>query len=469
MNLGADMDDIAFLGLVEVGRKIQTGEVTSVDVTSHILERIERLDRRYNSYATVISEMAISAAKTADTEIQSGKIRGPLHGVPIAVKDLCDTKGILTACGMPMFQDRIPTEDSTVVSRLREAGAILLGKLQMTEGALAMHHPDIVVPVNPWVNDRWSGASSSGSGVSVAAGLTYGSLGSDTGGSIRFPSLCNGIVGLKGTWGRVSRSGIFPLSDTLDHVGPMARKVEDVAAILSVIAGHDASDPTSLTAKVPDYLSEIDKGVEGLRVGFDESYCSNGVNSIISDAVHSALDSLSKAGAKIVEFSMPNTDDAVRGWVPLCVAEAVVAHSNTFPSRADEYSDTLRGFLEAGEQISGPEYAQATIHRKELCGAMQKIHQDVDLIMTLTLPDPIPTVAEFAKIGESADAVERLIKYTSIADLTGNPTISLPAGFDGNGAPIGIQFMGSPLSESLLCRAGYIFQTARDWSDSKPN
>ena len=463
------MSDLAFSSLVEVGQLIQKKTTTSLEVTTHILDRIKQLDSQYHAYALVMEESAISEAVNADKEIDSGKIRGPLHGVPVAVKDLCDTAGIKTSCGMPMFRDRVPSKDATVVARLRDAGAVILGKLQMTEGALAMHHPDIIPPINPWAEDRWSGASSSGSGVSVAAGLAYGSLGSDTGGSIRFPSLCNGLVGIKGTWGRVSRAGVFPLSDTLDHVGPMTRRVEDAAAMLTAIAGIDPSDPTSLAEPTPDYLLEIEKGVSGLRVGFDRGYCSDDVHPIIVNAVNSAVNALANEGAEIVEIKMPPTDKAVSGWVPLCIAEAVIAHRETFPSRADEYSDTLRGFLEAGNAVTGPSYAEATINRRELSGAMAVLHQSVDLVVTLTMPQPIPTVNEFSKIGEAADGVEQLIKYTCIADLTGNPTISLPTGFDNNGAPIGIQLMGAPMSESLLCRAGYICQKVNDQNKVTPN
>ena len=462
------MDDIPFLGLVEVGKNIQSGKVSSEEVTQTILERIDKLDDIYSSYALVMKESALSEAKKADEEIKAGKIRGALHGVPIAVKDLCDTEGIITSCGMPMFNNRVPSRDSTVVARLRGAGAIIVGKLQMTEGALAMHHPDIVPPVNPWVKNRWSGASSSGSGVSVAAGLTYGSLGSDTGGSIRFPSLCNGIVGLKGTWGRVSRFGVFPLSDTLDHVGPMARKVEDVAAMMGVIAGIDEQDSTTLPDTVPNYLGEVSSGVSGVRVGIDYKYINNNTDDKILNAARACIEALKSGGAEIIEIEMPQTNNAVKGWVPLCVAEAIIAHKDTFPVRSDEYSETLKGFLQAGEDVTGAEYAQATIHRRELSGAIDLLHKQVDLIVTLTLPQPIPTVEEFSKIGEDAEAVERLIEYTSIADLTGNPTISLPAGFDNNGAPIGIQLMGPALGESLLCRAGYVFQKAYDWSEFKP-
>jgi len=462
------MNDIAFLGLVEVGKKIQSGSISSLEVTELILNRIDNIDEIHSAYALVMKESAISDALSADAEIQSGNIRGPLHGVPVAVKDLCDTAGVVTACGMPMFSNRIPSKDSTVVARLRSAGAVIIGKLQMTEGALAMHHPNITPPVNPWVSDRWSGASSSGSGVSVAAGLTYGSLGSDTGGSIRFPSLCNGIVGLKGTWGRVSRAGVFPLSDTLDHVGPMARKVEDVAAMLGAIAGYDELDPTTLPNQVPNYLFEIEKGVKGLKIGIDHTYISDGVDSQISGAANSCADILALSGADIVEFTMPSTKDAIKGWVPLCVAEAVISHRDTYPKQADDYSETLSGFLQAGQEVTGAEYAEATILRRELTGAINTLHQDIDLIITLTMPQPIPTVDEFAKIGEDAEAVENLIKYTSLADLTGNPTISLPAGFDDNGAPIGIQLMGRALEEDILCRAGDVFQKESNWEKHIP-
>ncbi len=204
--------ETAFAGLVETGRRLARRELSSLELTDALLERIERLDPDLKSYATVMADSARTEAERADEELTQGRVRGPLHGVPIAVKDLCDTNGIVTACGMPMLRERVPYADATVVARLREAGAVLVGKLQMTEAAFAVHHPDITPPVNPWTPERWSGASSSGSGVAVASGLAFGALGSDTGGSIRFPALCNAIVGIKPTWGRVSRRGVFPLS-----------------------------------------------------------------------------------------------------------------------------------------------------------------------------------------------------------------------------------------------------------------
>src|SRR5215467_13915453 len=260
-------DELCYLDLVEVGRRIQARQLSSADVTQAVLDRIARLDPRFKAYATLTPEQALSQAQEADREIARGAIRGPLHGVPIAVKDLCHTKGIPTAAGMMIYKDYRPDRDATVVTRLQEAGAVLLGKLQMTKGAFGPHHPSIDPPVNPWSAAHWAGRSSSGPGVATAAGLCYGSLGSDTLGSIRFPSTMNGVTGLKPSWGRVSRAGVFALAQSLDHVGPMARSAADATALLGVIAGADADDPTARQEPVPDYLGGIGEGVRGLRIG----------------------------------------------------------------------------------------------------------------------------------------------------------------------------------------------------------
>ena len=240
------LSDLSFLTLLEVSRKIQSRALSPVEVTKAELDRIAALDPKLKSYATVMAESAMAQAKEAEAEIGRGEVKGPLHGVPIAVKDLCWTTNAPTAAGMTIHKDYMPSEDATVVKRLSDAGAIILGKLQLTESAYADHHPNITPPRNPWNAVAWPGASSSGSGVATAAGLCYGSLGSDTGGSIRFPSAANGVTGLKPTWGRVSRYGVFELAASLDHIGPMARSAADCGAILSVIAGEDSKDTTTL-------------------------------------------------------------------------------------------------------------------------------------------------------------------------------------------------------------------------------
>src|SRR5215468_10589973 len=265
-----------FHTITELAALIQSQQLSPVEVTRALLERITQLDGRYKSYATVMADQALAAARLAEQDIRAGTYRGPLHGVPVAVKDLCFTEGVRTMGGTKALVDHVPTFDATVVTRLHAAGAILLGKLNLTEGAMGGYHPDFAIPVNPWHAERYAGASSSGSGVATAAGLCFGSLGSDTGGSIRGPSAACGIVGLKPTWGRVSRYGVFPLSESLDHIGPMTRTVRDAALMLAVIAGYDPRDETSLAAKVDDYLAAADAGVSGLRVGLDESYFAKG-------------------------------------------------------------------------------------------------------------------------------------------------------------------------------------------------
>ena len=249
--------DLHYLGLVQVGQKLQAKELSPVEVTKAMLGRIDKLDGKLKSFAYVMADSALAEANAAEKEIASGKIRGPLHGVPVAVKDLCWARGAPAAHGMTIHRDFRPTEDATVVARLKDAGAIILGKLQQTEGAYADHHPKIDPPKNPWNADLWPGASSSGSGVATAAGLCFGSLGTDTGGSIRFPSAANGVTGLKPTWGRVSRYGAFELAATLDHIGPMARSAVDCGAILGVIAGQDPKDTTAVPLAVPAYLDGL--------------------------------------------------------------------------------------------------------------------------------------------------------------------------------------------------------------------
>ena len=255
--------DLHYLSLDEVARRLKARKLSSVEATRAILDRIERLDPKLKSYATVTPERALQDAARLDAETAAGKSRGALHGVPIAVKDLCNTAGVPTAAGMAIHRQHVPARDATVVARLKQAGAVILGKLQMTEGAYGLHHPTVEPPVNPWNAGYWPGVSSSGSGVATASGLCFASLGSDTGGSIRFPSTMNGLSGLKPTWGRVSRAGVFPLAESLDHIGPMCRSALDSALVLGVIAGADPDDPTASPRPVPDYAGSTGRRRQG--------------------------------------------------------------------------------------------------------------------------------------------------------------------------------------------------------------
>src|SRR5580698_5729066 len=284
-----------YSSLDEVARRLKARQLSSVELTRTLLDRIGRIDPRLKSFATLTPERALADAAARDAETAASKSRGALHGVPIAVKDLCNTEGVPTAAGMKIHRGNIPARDATVVARLKQAGAVILGKLQMTEGAFGAHHPSIPAPLNPWNASYWTGSSSSGSGAATAAGMCFGSLGSDTGGSIRFPSTMNGLSGLKPTWGRVSRAGVFALADSLDHIGPMARSALDAAIMLGVIAGADADDPTAVPLAVPDYAGAIGAGVRGKRIGVATNMTDLDDNS--RHAIDGAVQALRAAGA----------------------------------------------------------------------------------------------------------------------------------------------------------------------------
>lgn len=462
------LDELHYLTLLEAGRKISGGEVSSLELTETMLARIEKLNASLHPYVTVLGETSRAEAAAADAELARGEVRGPMHGVPIAVKDLMAISGVRTSAGMPLLKERKPDHDATVVTRLRAAGTVILGKLELTEGAYAGHHPDITDPVNPWNAEYWPGVSSSGSGVATAAGLCFGSLGSDTGGSIRFPSLACGLVGLKPTWGRVSRYGVFPLSETLDHIGPMTRSVGDAAAMLGALAGFDAQDPTSLTADVPDYLSVLADGVRGIKIGVDEQFNSDGVDAAVSDALKTAINVLRGEGAQILSIKIPPHDDVVDSWLPICSADAAVAHSETYPSRAAEYGPVMGGLLETGVALSGAEYARATIHRQNFSGQLAKLFDEIDLIAAPSMVVPTPRLDGMDELSAAPGGLERLIRFTSPFDHSGSPTISLPCGFTQAGTPLGFQLVGRHLDEELLLRVGHAFERATVWNARHP-
>jgi amidase len=462
------MSELHYLSLTDVARKVQSRELSSVGVTRHMLERIDRHDGKLRSYATIIADIALAQAKEADAEIADGRVRGPLHGVPIGIKDLCATRDAPTNVGSIALRNWNPGIDATVVARLRTAGAVLLGKLQMTEGAFGAHHPDIAPPVNPWGADYWTGVSSSGSGVATAAGLCFGSLGTDTGGSIRFPSHCGGVTGIKPTWGRVSRAGAFALSDSLDHIGPITRSVADAGVMLGIIAGRDPKDPTSLAAPVPDYLTDLEAGITGLRIAFDERDCTEGVDPAVTRMIKTAAEVLRTRGAVIKTMTLPATTEMVRGWSALCGVETAIAHEATYPAKASLYGPALAAHIDQGRTTSGMTYAKVQIARQKFAGDLAALFGEVDLILSPSLPYPTPTNAFMGTLFEEEGAIEQLIRFTAPYDMSGSPTISLPGGFDANGLPLGFQLVGPHLGEPVLVRAGHAYQQETDWHQRRP-
>ncbi len=460
--------DFHYLGLVEVGQKIQAKELSPVDATKAMLARIEKLDGKLKSFAYVMADSALAQAAAAEKEIGSGRVRGPLHGVPVAVKDLCWAKGAPAAHGMTIHRDFRPTEDATVVARLKDAGAIILGKLQQTEGAYADHHPKIDPPKNPWNADLWPGASSSGSGVATAAGLCFGSLGTDTGGSIRFPSAANGVTGLKPTWGRVSRYGAFELAATLDHIGPMARSAVDCGAILGVIAGQDPRDTTSVPLTVPDYLAGLTGDLRGLTIGVDRRWTSEGTDADSAKVLAEALRVAADLGAKIKEIAFPDPAAIIEDWFPLCGIEVAVAHEDTYPARKDEYGPALAGLLDLGRQQSSMDYQKIVLRREAFRGAVRLLFEAVDLIAVPAQAFAAPTLSKMATLGEDASLIGGLLRFTCPFDMTGSPTVTLPGGFAANGGPVGFQFVGRHFDEAGLVRAGDAFQRVTDWHKRHP-
>ena len=446
--------------IAEVGDRLQTRELSSVELTQAILERIEALDGDLKSYATVMADSALASARAAEQEIAAGNYRGGLHGVPIAVKDLCFTTGVATMGGARVLRDFVPDFDGTVVRKLNAAGAVILGKLNLTEGAMAGYNPEFQIPVNPWGADRWSGASSSGSGVATAAGLCYGSLGSDTGGSIRVPSAACGTVGIKPTWGRVSRYGVLALAESLDHVGPMTRSASDAGVMLQALAGHDPNDPTSLTATVPNMLQGLDQGVRGVRIGVDERYIGDDVDSELSAAVMGGARLLESLGARLMPVRMPDTEPLSKAWGVLCSAEAAAAHREFFPSRADEYGPWFRGWLEMGSRHSAIDYAAASYTRLASNGTLAEIFDGIDVLVCPSMTTPPERVTQEALYGPMDEEEWTWGRFTIPYDFSGSPTISLPAGLNSEGLPLSIQFVGRHLTEPLLVQVGHAYEAA---------
>ncbi len=463
-------DERAFATIEELAPLIATGELSPVELTKGLLERIEATDDRLKSYATVMADSALEEAEWAGEEIAGGDYRGPLHGVPVAVKDLCYTSGTRTMGGTRVLEEFVPDFDSTVVVRLRAAGAILLGKLNLTEGAMAGYNRARQVPVNPWAADRWTGVSSSGSGVATASGLCYASLGSDTGGSIRTPSASCGIVGLKPTWGRVSRYGVLDLAQSLDHVGPMTRSAWDCAAVLEAIGGNDPHDPTTLPDAAPAILAGIGDGVVGVKVGYDQRYAGDDVAPEIAEAVAASVATLASLGAEIVDVELPDVRPYMPDWPTICAVEALSAHDEHYPSRAAEYGSWFRGWLSHGSSISAVAYAEACNRRDELRGLLARAFAGIDMLACPAMAGLPHQVSEemlyddapgdFNPAQEKSDAIRR--QFTAPWDMNRAPTLTLPNGWS-QGLPTALQLVGRPGGEATLCRAGYAFQQATDF------
>jgi len=457
-----------FLELHELAHSIRRRDISATEATSCLLTRIDALDSQLHSFAAVMAASALDQAAHADARLAAGEGAGPLLGVPVAVKDLCWTAGQATAAGMPLHRDFVPTIDATIVSRLRAAGAVIIGKTQLTEGAYSDHHPDIAAPRNPWGGDYWPGISSSGSGVALAAGLCYGAIGTDTGGSIRWPSAANGVTGLKPTWGRVSRHGIFALAPSLDHVGVMARSARDASYLFQAIAGSDPLDPTAVQAPVADYVGAIDAGLAGLRVGIDPDWVEAGIDPEVAAVVADVARELAALGATLIDVRLPDPEPAVAAWFPICAVEAAVAHEATYPKRGAVYGPVLAWVLDAGRALSAMAYQHALLERATFRGRWAAATQGVDMVLTPAQPMVPLTLETISTLGTQPELVAALQRFTCPFNLTGSPSLTFPGGAASSGLPIGVQLVGQDLDEASLFRAVGAYQLVTAWHRRHP-
>lgn len=446
--------------LADVAAALRAGDLSAVEVTRHTLDRIAALEPRLHAFAEVRRDAALAEAAAADQRRARGETLGPLHGVPLAVKDLCAMAGTATRAGGFFTTGFAPSDDATVVTRLRDAGAIIVGKAQLTEGAWGTHHPDVHPPVNPWAPESWAGASSSGSGVCVAAGMAYGAIGTDTAGSIRFPSACNHLVGLKPTWGRVSRHGVFPLSETFDHVGPMARTVLDVALMFAAIAGADPRDPTTSRAPLDDYAAAARDGtLAGVKVGVDAAFALDGLDDVTGAAMRAAIAELQAAGATVVDVQFPEVDAMLERAVLATFVEAADAHAATYPAEKASYSAAYAELLDLGRSAPATTYARVAIWRRELRGRLQRLFDTADVLAIPVMSIQPLTVADMKALeGGPPLAAAGFMRQTIPLNLTGLPSLTLPMGRSPAGAPLGFQLVGRALGEATLLSAGAAYE-----------
>jgi aspartyl-tRNA(Asn)/glutamyl-tRNA(Gln) amidotransferase subunit A len=459
--------------LGELASAIRARRLSPVELVETCLARIERLDRRLRAFITVDGERARAVARAREAEAAAGRIRGPLHGIPLAYKDLCAVRGLPTSCGTKTAEYFIADEDATAVARLAQAGAITLGKLNMTELALGpfgdnAHHGDVE---NPWGAGHVAGGSSSGSGAAVAARLAWGALGTDTGGSIRLPAACCGVVGLKPTYGRVSRAGVMPLSWSLDHVGPLARTVRDVALLFSVMAGADPRDATTSLRPVPDLAAALEAPVAGLRLGIPENYYGDGLDPEVATAMRAAVRVFEGLGARVDEVRLPDPQILVDVVNVLARSESAAVHARILREQPHALQPAVRFRLEIGLHISAFDYLQAARLRARLTRAfVGEVFAGVDALVVPTIPEPAPALTE-VKAGTTAEVVRRMGRFSRLTrpwNGLGLPALNVPCGFSAAGLPVGLQLVGRPFDEPTVFRLGHAYEQAAGWWRQEP-
>ena len=464
------------LSLSEVSELIRAKKVSPVELTQECLSRITRLNPKLNAFITVTADSALTEAHEAESQIQRGNWRSPLHGVPIALKDLIDTAGVRTTAASALLKDRVPREDAEVVRRLKAAGAVLLGKLNLHEfaygGSSAVSYFGPVL--NPWNLTLSSGGSSGGSAAAVAARLCYAAIGTDTGGSVRQPASYCGIVGLKPTYGRVSTSGVIPLSWSLDHVGPMTRTVKDALLVLQVIAGYDPEDNASLDLPVPDYLAGISASTSSLRLGIPRAYFYDELHPEIEAAMETALSVLKSMTASQRDMAPLATDDTYSSWTetysPVFAAEAYAFHKDNIDKTPELYQPATLKRLRVGADVTVTKYIYARRELERIRRSVVRVFESVDLLVVPTIRVPPFPITDLTTNIDKARAHElAMLHNTRVLNLTGLPIISVPCGVTSSGLPIGLQICGRPGDTATVCRLAHAYEQATDWHKREPD
>ena len=466
------MNSLCAISIKEAADLISAHKVKPSELVEAHIERINTTDDKLNSFITVLSESALRSSLIAEKEIMNGNYRGPIHGIPIGLKDLYDTAGTITTVGSKIYRGRLPQEDATVVSRLREAGAIVVGKLQMHEFALGATsiNPHDGPARNPWDTERITGGSSGGSASSVAAGQCMASLGTDTGGSIRIPSALCGIVGLKPTFGRVSRKGVFPLSWTMDTVGPMTRTVEDAALMLNAMVSFDPSDPGSSPHETEDFTSKLGQGIEGLTIGVPQEYFYETTSPEVKEALTSAEKVFESLGAKVIPLSIPVLEHSLAISGTIMLTEAASVHENNLKNRPFDIGDDVRLRLTQGSLYSAVDYLKAQRGRHEFNNQIDKAMETVDILLAPTVGIGAPKIDDKTVVlnGVEYPVLALMPRLTRPHNICGLPTISIPCGFTSSGLPIGMQLAGRAFEDSVVIQTANAYENATDWAKQSP-
>jgi aspartyl-tRNA(Asn)/glutamyl-tRNA(Gln) amidotransferase subunit A len=466
------MSDLCELDITELAPLLRERKVSPIDVTDAYLDRIEHIDPRLNTYIRLMPEQARAAAQAAELEILKGAYRGPLHGVPLGIKDLFDVAGVPNTMGSKILRDNVPATDATVVARLKQAGAIILGKQNLHEFAFGItsENPHYGVVRNPWDLNRVPGGSSGGTAAAVAAGLCAAGMGSDTGASIRAPASFCGTVGLKPTYGRVSRAGALPLSWSLDHAGPLARSVADCALMLQAIAGFDPRDAATSAEPVPDFSAGLAHGVQGLRVGLPREYFFEIIEPEVERLVDEAIATLERLGAQVQEVSLPHVRHAQVAGNVIMSSEAAAWHASWLRERPHDYGTDVLARIRGGLLVHATEYLHSQQMRALIQQDFSGAFEQVDVVVAPTVPLVAPPIGCTFEPGGPLNVAPRSIanRTTVPCNLTGMPAISVPCGFADGGLPVGLQIMGRAFSEALVLRVAAGYEAATAWRQKRP-